>query len=142
MLALLVFGCHQQRHTPFVVEDSTPIVGAGRATTEALGIETQGGVFTPLISQGTAVPWAHSDVFSTAQDGQTDFAVGPFRGSNQMVASNHSLGRFRIVGIPPAPRGIPQIEITFTITERQILLSARDLKSKSDLQIERVNMSR
>jgi len=68
----------------------------------------------------------------------TDYGY-PFRGTNQSVASNHALGRFQIVGIPAAPRGTPQVEVTFTITERQILISARDLTRKTDLEIQRVS---
>jgi molecular chaperone DnaK (HSP70) len=138
-LSLLAFGCQKQTRAPLVVEDATPIVGAGRATTEALGIETLGGVFTPLIKTGTAVPCSLSEIFSTAADGQAQIIVAPFRGTNQMAASNHPLGRFQIVGIPSAPRGTPQVEVTFTITERQILISARDLSRKADLEIQRVS---
>jgi molecular chaperone DnaK (HSP70) len=97
-----------------------------------------GGVFTPLIKPGTTVPCSLSEVFSTAADGEAQIMVTPFRGTNQMAASNHALGRFQVVGIASAPRGTPQVEVTFAITERQILLSARDLARKADLQIQRV----
>jgi molecular chaperone DnaK (HSP70) len=138
-LSLLVFGCQKKSRAPLVVEDATPIVGTGRATTEALGIETLGGVFTSLIKPGTTVPCSLSEIFSTAADGQSQILVTPFRGTNQMAASNHALGRFQIVGIPTAPRGTPQVEVTFTITERQILISARDLTRKTDLEIQRAS---
>ena len=137
-LSLLVFGCQKQSRAPLVVEDATPIVGAGR-TTEALGIETLGGVFTPLIKPGTTVPCSLSEIFGTAADGQSQILVTPFRGTNQMATSNHALGRFQIVGIPAAPRGTPQVEVTFTITDRQILISARDLTRKTDLEIQSVS---
>jgi molecular chaperone DnaK len=137
-LSLLVFGCQKQGRAPLVVEDVTPIVGADR-TIEAFGIETLGGLFTPLIKSGTAVPCSLSEVFSTATDNQSQILVTPFRGTNQLAAGNHALGRFQIVGIPPAPRGTPQIEVTFSITERQILISARDLTRKTNLEIQRVN---
>jgi molecular chaperone DnaK len=137
-LSLLVFGCQKQSRAPLVVEDATPIVAAG-LTIEALGIETLGGVFTPLIKPGTTVPCSLSEIFSTAADGQSQIMVTPFRGTNQMATSNHALGRFQIVGIPAAPRGTPQVEVTFTITERQILISARDLTRKTDLEIQRVS---
>ena len=138
-LSLLVFGCQKQNRAPLVVEDATPIVGAGRTTTEALGIETLGGVFTPLIKSGTTVPCSVSEIFSTAADGQSQILVTPFRGVNKMAASNHALGRFQIVGIPPGPRGTPQVEVTFTITERQIRISARDLTNTADLEIRRMS---
>ncbi len=138
-LSLLAFGCHSQSRQPLTIEDNTPIVGASRTTTEALGIETLGGVFTPLIKPHTSVPCSLSEIFSTASDGQSQIMVALFRGTNQMAISNHALGRFQVVDIPTAPRGTPQLEITFAITERQILLSARDLKSKKDLRIQKVS---
>ena len=138
LLPLLVFGC-QKGKAPLVVEDATPMVGTTRTTTESFGIETLGGVFTPLIKAGTKVPCSLTEIFSTAADGQTQIMVSPFRGTNQMAASNHALGRFQIVGIPSAPRGTPQVEVTFTITELQILLSARDVKQKTDFQVQRLS---
>jgi molecular chaperone DnaK len=128
-LSLLVFGCQVQSPPPFIVEDATPIVAAGR-TTENFGIELDG-VFTPLIKSGTAVPFSVFAVLSTATNGQSEIVIIPFRGTN------HALGRFQVVGIPPAPGGIPQVLVTFTITERQILMSARDLTHKMDLAVER-----
>ena len=137
-LSLLAFGCHSQSRQSLVVEDKTPIV-MGSSTTESLGIETLGGVFTPLIKPGTTVPCSLAEIFSTAADGQSQIMVTLFRGTNQMSSSNHALGQFQIVGIPSAPRGTPKVEITFTITQQQILLSARDLTSKTDLQIQKVS---
>lgn len=138
-LAFLVSACQQPGRAPLVVEDATPIVGAGRVTTEALGIETLGGVFTPLIEAGTAVPCSRSERFSTAADGQSEIIVTVFRGANPSAASNHALGRFRIVGIPSAPRGTPQVEVEFTITERHILMSAREPTRRAYFEIQRVN---
>jgi molecular chaperone DnaK (HSP70) len=137
-LSLLAFGCHPKSRQPVVVEDDTPIVGAS-GTTEALGIETLGGVFTPLIKPGSTVPCTHSEVFSTAADGQSQIMVTLFRGTNQMRTSAHALGRFQVVGIPAARRGTPKVEITFAITQTQILLSARDLTQMTDLQIRRLS---
>ena len=137
-LSLLVLGCQKQSRAPLVVEDATPIVAAGH-TTEHFGIETLGGVFTPLIKSGTAVPCTLSEIFSTAADGQSQIMVTPFRGTNQLVAANHALGRFQVVGIPSAPRGTPQVQVTFTITAQQILISAHDLTRKTDLEIQRVS---
>jgi len=134
---LLVPGC-RKREAPFVVEDRTPMVAASQMT-EAFGIETLGGAFTPLIKSGTKIPCALAEVFSTAADGQTQIVVAPFRGTNQMAADNHSLGKFQLVGIPPAARGTPKIEVTFTITERQVLLSARDVTHNKELKVQRLN---
>jgi molecular chaperone DnaK len=137
-LTVLVFGCQKQNRASLVVEDATPIVGAGRVTAEALGIETLGGVFTEIIQLGTIVPASRSEIFSTAEDGQLQITIFLFRGTNRMAASNHALGRFQIVDIPSGPRGTPEIEVTFSITERQILISARDLKSKAKIEIRRL----
>ena len=136
--SLLAIGCHSQNRQAVVVEDSTPIVSAG-STTEALGIETLGGVFTPLINPDTAVPCSKSEIFSTAADGQSQIMVILFRGTNQLVASDHALGKFQVTGIPVAPRATPKIQVTFAITQRQILLSARDLTRRTDLEIRRVS---
>jgi hypothetical protein len=110
-LLLLVFGCQKPSRAPLIIEDTTPIVGTGR-TAEDFGIETIGGIFTPLIKSGTVVPCSLSEIFSTASDGQSQIMVTPFRGTNQLVASDHTLGRFQISGIPSAPRGMPQVQIT------------------------------
>jgi molecular chaperone DnaK len=137
LLCLLV-GCSPSR-TAIIVEDGSSIVGANRATTEALGIETLGGVFTPLIKQRTPVPCSVSEVFSTAADGQSQILVSLFRGTEPMAAKNHPLGRFQVVNIPSAPRGVPQVEITFAITERSISLAARDLTRRTELQVVRMS---
>jgi molecular chaperone DnaK (HSP70) len=135
MLSVMALGCHSQSRQPLVVEDNTQIIGAGGTATEALGIETLGGVFTPLIKPGTKVPCSVSEVFSTAADGQTRVMIILVRGTNQMAASNHALGRFQVVGIPPAPRGMPKVEVTFAITQHQILISARDLTRDTEMEI-------
>ena len=137
-LVLSLFGCQTKDRAPLIVEDATPIVGAGY-TTEAFGIETLGGVFTPLFKAGTPVPCSRSEVFSTAADGQSEIMVAPFRGTNKLAASNHALGQFQNIGIPAAQRGTQQIEVTFPITERQILISARDLARNADLEIRRMS---
>ena len=104
-LSLAIFGCELQGRKPLTIEDRTPIVGANRATTQALGVETLGGVFTPLIKAGTRVPCSVSEVFSTATDGQSQITVTVVRGSEPLAASNHPLGRFRVGNISDcAPR--------------------------------------
>ena len=137
-LLFLIVGCAPSRRA-IVVEDGASIVGANRATTEALGIETLGGVFTPLIKRGTPVPCSVSEVFSTAADGQSQIIVSLFRGTEPMAAKNHPLGRFQVLNVPSAPRGVPRVEITFAITERSISLAARDLTSRLDLQIVKIS---
>jgi len=93
----------------------------------SLGIETLGGVFTKLIQRNTTIPTKKSQVFSTAADGQTQVEIKCFQGEREMANDNKMLGQFSLVGIPPAPRGIPQIEVTFDIDANGIVhVNARD----------------
>jgi molecular chaperone DnaK len=93
----------------------------------SLGVETLGGVMTTLIPRNTTIPTAKSEVFSTAQDGQTAVDVHVLQGERPMAGENKSLGHFRLEGIAPAPRGVPQIEVTFDIDANGILnVTARD----------------
>ncbi|OUC39595.1 chaperone protein DnaK [Trichinella nativa] len=93
----------------------------------SLGIETLGGVFTKLIGRNTTIPTKKSQVFSTAADGQTQVEIKVFQGEREMASHNKLLGQFSLVGIPPAPRGVPQIEVTFDIDANGIVhVSARD----------------
>ncbi len=94
----------------------------------SLGIETLGGVFTRLIERNTTIPHKKSEVFSTAVDNQTQVEVHVLQGERAMAGDNRTLGRFHLVGIPPAPRGVPQIEVTFDIDANGILnVSAKDM---------------
>jgi len=93
-----------------------------------LGVETLGGIFTPLIPRNTTIPTKKSQIFSTAADFQTTVTIHVLQGERPMAAGNTSLGQFNLVGIPPAPRGIPQIEVAFDIDANGILnVSAKDL---------------
>ena len=93
----------------------------------SLGIETLGGVFTRLIERNTTIPTKKSEVFSTASDGQTSVEVHVLQGERQMAGDNRTLGKFQLLGIPPAPRGVPQIEVTFDIDANGIVnVSAKD----------------
>lgn len=102
----------------------------------SLGIETLGGVFTRLISRNTTIPTKKSQVFSTAADGQTQVQIKVHQGEREMAADNKLLGEFTLVGIPPAPRGVPQIEVVFDIDANGIVhVSARDKGTGKEQQI-------
>ncbi len=102
----------------------------------SLGIETLGGVFTRLIDRNTTIPTKKSQVFSTAEDGQTAVTIRVFQGEREMAADNKSLGQFDLVGLPPAPRGVPQIEVTFDIDANGIVnVSAKDKGTGKEQQI-------
>lgn len=102
----------------------------------SLGIETLGGVFTKLITRNTTIPTKKSQVFSTAADGQTQVEIKVHQGEREMAADNKMLGQFQLVGIPPAPRGVPQVEVTFDIDANGIVnVSARDKGTGREQQI-------
>ncbi len=102
----------------------------------SLGIETLGGVFTKLIERNTTIPTNKSQIFSTAADGQTSVEIHVLQGEREMAAYNKTLGRFSLTGIPPAPRGVPQIEVTFDIDANGIVnVSAKDLGTGNEQKI-------
>jgi molecular chaperone DnaK len=103
----------------------------------SLGIETKGGVMTRLIERNTTIPTRKSETFSTAEDGQTSVEIHVLQGEREMAGFNKTLGKFQLVGIPPAPRGVPQIEVTFDIDANGILsVSAKDLGTGNEQKIE------
>ena len=102
----------------------------------SLGIETYGGVFTKLIESNTTIPTKKSQIFSTAADGQTSVEVHVLQGEREMASYNKTLGRFQLTGIPPAPRGIPQIEVTFDIDANGIVhVSAKDTATGNEQNV-------
>ncbi|MGP1427760.1 MAG: molecular chaperone DnaK [Treponema sp.] len=103
----------------------------------SLGIETMGGVFTKLIPRNTTIPTKKSQIFSTAADSQTAVSIHVLQGEREMAAQNRTLGNFDLVGIPPAPRGVPQIEVTFDIDANGIVhVSAKDLGTGKEQHIQ------
>ena len=110
-----------------VILDVTPL---------SLGIETYGGVFTKLIERNTTIPTKKSQIFSTAADGQTSVEVHVLQGEREMAAYNKTLGRFQLTGIPAAPRGVPQIEVTFDIDANGIVhVSAKDMATGNEQKV-------
>ena len=102
----------------------------------SLGIETLGGVFTRLIDRNTTIPTKKTQVFSTADDNQTAVTIRVFQGEREMAADNKMLGQFDLMGIPPAPRGMPQVEVTFDIDANGIVnVSAKDKATNKEQQI-------
>jgi len=102
----------------------------------SLGIETKGGVMTPLIERNTTIPTRKSEVFSTAEDNQPSVQVHVLQGESEMATYNKTLGKFELVGIPPAPRGVPQVEVSFDIDANGIInVSAKDLGTGNEQQV-------
>jgi molecular chaperone DnaK len=113
--------------TDILLLDVTPLT---------LGIETLGGVSTPMIQKNTTIPTRKSEIFSTASDNQTSVEVHVIQGERPMAADNKTLGKFHLVGIPPAPRGVPQVEVTFDIDANGIVnVSAKDVGTGREQKI-------
>jgi molecular chaperone DnaK len=103
----------------------------------SLGIETMGGVMTTLIPRNTTIPTRKSEMFSTAADNQTSVEVHVLQGERPMARDNRTLGRFHLAGLPPAPRGVPQIEVTFDIDANGIVnVSAKDMATQKEQKIQ------
>src|SRR4029079_7634193 len=102
----------------------------------SLGIETLGGVMTTLIGRNTTIPTRKSEIFSTAADNQTSVEVHVLQGERPLARDNRTLGRFHLIGLPPAPRGVPQIEVTFDIDANGIVnVSAKDMATQKEQKI-------
>jgi molecular chaperone DnaK len=102
----------------------------------SLGIETLGGVFTKLIERNTTIPTHRSEIFTTAADGQTSVDIKVYQGEREIAAYNKLIGNFQLVGIPPAPRGVPQVEVAFDIDADGILhVSAKDMATGNEQKI-------
>ena len=132
----LLTACSQ---SPFpadslVIEKNSPAIING-VLNEPIGIETLGGVFTPLIEPGTTVPCTHTEIFSTAADNQDQIMITLYRGEEKLVSDNTQIGKYQIQEIPPAPRGEPQIQISFIVSDADIRLHAKDLATDKTMKI-------
>ncbi len=136
LLLLFVACAPGSQVATLTVEPNSPAIEEGELV-QSVGIETLGGVFTPLLEAGCRVPCEATNTFSTAIDDQDEISLTLFRGTAGLVAQNHFLGEFVVVGIPPAPGGEPQVAITVRAEESAIALSASDTAG-SDLRFERV----
>jgi molecular chaperone DnaK len=125
--AAIQAGILQGEVKDMVLLDVTPL---------SLGIETRGGMFTKLIERSTTIPTRKSKIFTTVVDNQGKVEINVLQGEREVAAYNKSLGRFELVGIPPAPKGVPQIDVTFDIDSNGIVnVSARDMASKKEQKI-------
>jgi len=120
------------------VEQNSPLVGLNGTCKEALGIETLGGKFTPLIQKGSLVPCQVTEIFSTASDNQSYMEINVFRGEGDKVKEAHPLGVYKIIDIPLMRAGQPQIDVRFEITRtRDIYMSAELENNKEKMKIEK-----
>lgn len=134
---LLVLIARASYAEALVVERPTPAVSDSGVLSEDIGIETLGGVFTPLIVHGCRVPCTTTQMFSTAEDHQTEIKLFLFRGNSEMAKDAHLLGIYVIFEIPPLRRGEPQVAVTLTVERDGISISAMDRLSQRPLHIQR-----
>jgi molecular chaperone DnaK (HSP70) len=137
-LSVLLLACARQKPaTNFIVlEHNSPAVGGNGTLVQNVGLETLGGVVTPLLKTGCATPCRDAEIFSTAQDNQPKFQITLYRGNDRLVTNNSLVARCYIVDIPPAPRGTPKIEVTFEAAEKDIRIQALDKTSNKPFAIQ------
>ena len=105
---------------------------------EAIGVETIGGAFTPLLSSGCRVPCVSTEIWSTAEDGQSELKLALYRGQVDVVSAAILLGRFRVTGFPPLPRGEAQVEITIAVERTDVTIEARTYPGLEQCRVARV----
>ena len=137
LLMALETGCgfSTEASPTIVVEPSSPAIGDEGALVEAVGIETLGGVFTPLLRPGCATPCELTEVFSTAADNQDQIAITLFRGDGPTTSSATLLGEYRIEGIPPMARGVPTINVRFAAEDGNLTLGAIDAVTSKPMRL-------
>ncbi|KRD32086.1 hypothetical protein ASE35_14130 [Lysobacter sp. Root916] len=138
LLALCLSGCLHTESASILVEPASAMLVEGKILRESVGVETLGGVFTPLLTKGCEIPCSRSETFSTAEDGQSQILVRLYRGNTRMVKTARSLGEFQITGFAPARRGEPAIAVKFEVDAGGFTLSATDIKDSSRLSITRI----
>lgn len=136
-LLLLVGGCSPGSESQIEVEGASSAV-SGRELAEAIGIETLGGVFTPLLQPGCKLPCEVTQTFGTADDRQTEILLHLFRGTGAFVKDVHALGAFRISGVRPLPRGEAQVRVRISASSKGVTLAAQEIGAASDVEIARV----
>ncbi len=119
-----------------VIEKQSPAGKAG-VLVQDVGLETLGGVFTPLLMRGCPLPCEATQIFSTADDNQSQIKLSLFRGSTKLTKTAHSLGHYEIVGIRPMARGQPQVAVTFSVSASAISILAIDKETAKPLEIKR-----
>lgn len=134
LVALLVSCAGGAPIVEVTVEGASPAI-RGAQLAEPVGLETLGGVFTPLLEPG-ALPRETTEIFSTAADNQPEISLHLFRGHKSVAAQNHALGTFVIGGLPPRPRGVPQVEVTLRADAHDIVLVVRD-RGRARLSVKR-----
>ena len=137
LLAVYIAWTSSALANPTVAEAPTPAVSSSGSLVEDVGIETLGGTFTAIIKHGCQVPCSSTQVFSTADDNQSEIKLTLVRGITKLAKDGHILGKFSVVGIPPERRGIPSVAITFFVSRDEITLEAFDNHAKRPLAVQR-----
>jgi molecular chaperone DnaK (HSP70) len=127
-------ACNRQES---IIEKDSPVV-RGDSLSEHLGIETIGGILTPILVKGCSIPCSETQIFSTAEDNQEQITIALVRGSKELASEGTYLGKYQISGIEPAPKGVPQIEVTFGASRDKLWLSAKDIDGVSTIKLSKL----
>lgn len=138
LLVCCLAGCPSKEPATVLVAPATDLISSDGKLRESIGIETLGGVFTPILSAGCALPCSEANTFSTAEDGQSEILLHLYRGTGQLTSAGHSLGTFKVFGIPPLPRGQPGAVVTFVADKDGIRLLVVDRDGKAEFKVARV----
>ena len=140
LVVLAVTGCAPSLdHPSTIVESNSPAIGANGALEEAVGLETLGGVLTQLLNVGCSIPCVKTEIFSTAADSQERISIRLFHGNATRATDATLLGEYRIEGIPPLPRGQPQIEVRLAAEGRNLIIEATDVGTRRPYRVVRVD---